>query len=146
MYKYTYIYIYKHNHTHIHIHVHICTITSYTHIVTTMSHYMRYNNNIIIIQCRWFPEVQNVFYNGNKRKQIPLAQLDQFFESSAVLMTNLLRELALNSILEYEQVFCPPEVHVCVYTYILYFKQYINNIKQVFCLQVLTHNHDYYFL
>ena len=75
--------------------------------------------NIIIIQCRWFPEVQNIFYNGNKRKQIPLAQLDQFFESSAVLMTNILRELALNSILEYEQVFCPPEVRVCVYTYIL---------------------------
>ena len=99
-----------------------CTITSYTHTVTTymcMSHCMRYNNNNIIIQCRWFPEVQNVFYNGNKKKQIPLAQLDQFFESSAVLMTNMLRELALNSILEYEQVFCPPEVHVRVYTYIL---------------------------
>lgn len=63
----------------------------------------------VILLKRWFPEVQNVFYNGNKRKQIPLAQLDQFFESSAVLMTNLLRELALNSILEYEQVFCPPE-------------------------------------
>ena len=59
---------------------------------------------------RWFPEVQNLFYHGNKKKQIPLVQLDQFFESSAVLMTNLLRELALDSIAEYEQVLCPAKV------------------------------------
>ena len=60
---------------------------------------------------RWFPEVQNFFYHGNKRKQIPFTQLDPFFESSAVLMTNLLRELALDSITEYQQVFCPPQVN-----------------------------------
>ena len=59
---------------------------------------------------RWFPEVQNIFYHGNKRKLIPLGQLDSFFHSVAVLMTNQLRELALDSIQEYKLVFCPPKV------------------------------------
>lgn len=65
---------------------------------------------LIIIIFRWFPEVQNIFYNGNKRKQVPFTQLDAYFEGSAVLMTNLLRELALDSIDEYETVFCPQPV------------------------------------
>lgn len=57
---------------------------------------------------RWFPEVQNIFYLGNKRKLIPLGQLESFFSSVAVLMTNLLRELAMDSIKDYLQIFCPP--------------------------------------
>lgn len=57
---------------------------------------------------RWFPEVQNIFYHGNKRKLIPLGQLESFFRSVAVLMTNLLRELVLDSIKDYQQIFCPP--------------------------------------
>ena len=57
---------------------------------------------------RWFPEVQNIFYHGNKRKLIPLGQLESFFQSVAVLMTNLLREVALDSINDYYQIFCPP--------------------------------------
>lgn len=60
---------------------------------------------------RWFPEVQNIFYQGNKRKLIPLGRLEDFFNSVAVLMTNLLRELALNSIRDYLYVFCPPNDH-----------------------------------
>ena len=52
--------------------------------------------------------MQNIFYQGNKRKLIPLGQLESFFRSVAVLMTNLLRELAMDSIKEYHQIFCPP--------------------------------------
>lgn len=63
---------------------------------------------------RWFSEVQNMFYNANKRKQIPFTQLGSFFESAAVLMTNLLRELALDSIAEYQGVFCPYPVNTSV--------------------------------
>ncbi|XP_019854285.1 PREDICTED: dynein heavy chain 7, axonemal-like [Amphimedon queenslandica] len=59
-----------------------------------------------ILHKKWFPEVQNIFYNGNKRKQVPFAHLDAYFESGAVLMTNLLRELTLDSITEYEGIFC----------------------------------------
>ena len=59
---------------------------------------------------RWFPEVQNIFYQGNKRKVIPLGQLEEFFASAAVLMTNQLRELAIDSITDYHRVFCPPKV------------------------------------
>lgn len=69
--------------------------------------YASFNFEMIYCLVRWFPEVQNIFYHGNKRKQIPFAKLDSFFESAAVLMTNLLRELALDSINEYERVFCP---------------------------------------
>ena len=62
---------------------------------------------------RWFPEVQNIFYQGNKRKQIPLGQLEAFFNATATLMTNLLQELALNSITDYLHVFCrTPVWHV----------------------------------
>jgi dynein heavy chain len=60
-----------------------------------------------VLQKKWFPEVQNIFYRGNKRKQIPFTRLDPFFESVAVLMTNLLRELTLDSITEYREVFSP---------------------------------------
>lgn len=64
---------------------------------------------------RWFPEVQNIFYQGNKRKQIPLGQLEAFFNATATLMTNLLQELALNSITDYLHVFCrTPVWHVLV--------------------------------
>ena len=52
--------------------------------------------------------MQNIFYHGNKRKLIPLGQLESFFRSVAVLMTNLLRELAMDSINDYYQIFCPP--------------------------------------
>ena len=68
-----------------------------------------------LLHSRWFLEVQNIFYQGNKRKQIPLGQLEAFFNATATLMTNLLQELALNSITDYLHVFCcTPVWHVLV--------------------------------
>ena len=63
---------------------------------------------------RWFPEVQNIYYQGNKRKQVPSNQnakrLESFFNAAAVLMTNQLQMLALNSIDDFTKLFCPPPV------------------------------------
>ena len=65
-------------------------------------------SHIFPFLARWFPTVQNIFCQGNKRELIPLGQLDNFFNCVAVLMTNQLQELAMNSIEDYLQVFCPP--------------------------------------
>ena len=63
---------------------------------------------------RWFPEVQNIYYQGNKRKLVPSNQnsqrLEAFFSAASVLMTNQLQSLALLSIEDYTKLFCPPEV------------------------------------
>ncbi|EDO45806.1 predicted protein [Nematostella vectensis] len=67
---------------------------------------------------RWFPEVQNIYYQGNKRKQVPSNQnakrLEAFFNSASVLMTNQLQMLALNSISDYTELFCPPSSSIRV--------------------------------
>ncbi|XP_014666536.1 PREDICTED: dynein heavy chain 7, axonemal-like [Priapulus caudatus] len=50
----------------------------------------------------WFPEVQNIFYKGNKRKQVPShlrrLKLESFFNCAATLMTSNLQSLVLESI------------------------------------------------
>jgi dynein heavy chain len=64
---------------------------------------------------RWFPEVQNIYYQGNKRKLVPSNQnsrrLEAFFTAASVLMTNQLQSLALLSIQDYTSLFCPPQVN-----------------------------------
>ena len=59
---------------------------------------------------RWLPALQNIFFLGNKRKQIPLDHLEAFFDGVAVVMTNQLREMTLASIADYLHVFCPVKV------------------------------------
>ena len=58
--------------------------------------------------------MQNIYYQGNKRKQVPSNQnakrLESFFNAAAVLMTNQLQMLALNSIDDFTKLFCPPPV------------------------------------
>ena len=48
---------------------------------------------------------------GSKKKQVPTdpEQLNRLFEAATVLMTNQLRELAIDSISSYVQVFDPPK-------------------------------------
>ncbi|XP_028408947.1 dynein heavy chain 7, axonemal-like [Dendronephthya gigantea] len=62
---------------------------------------------------KWFPEVQNIYYQGNKRKLVPSNQnsrrLEAFFTAASVLMTNQLQSLALLSIHDYTSLFCPPQ-------------------------------------
>ncbi|XP_069052852.1 dynein axonemal heavy chain 7 isoform X2 [Lepisosteus oculatus] len=54
---------------------------------------------------KWFPEVQHIYYQGNKRKLVPSnsnsAKLQSFFNCAAALMTEQLQNLALDSIQDY---------------------------------------------
>lgn len=63
---------------------------------------------------RWFPEVQVMFYEGNKRKQVPSNQdpekLESFFNCAATLMTDNLQQLTLNSLDDYSDLLCQPPV------------------------------------
>ncbi len=66
------------------------------------------------VHFRWFPEVQNIFYQGNKRKQVPSnhdqAKLESFFNCAAALMTEEVQQLALNSISDYTDLLVQPPV------------------------------------
>ncbi|XP_056144845.1 dynein axonemal heavy chain 7 [Lampris incognitus] len=59
---------------------------------------------------KWFPEVQNIFYQGSKRKLLPrnsnMAKLQSFFNCVAALMTSQLQSLALDSIRDYTHLIC----------------------------------------
>ncbi|XP_076451419.1 dynein axonemal heavy chain 7-like [Babylonia areolata] len=61
---------------------------------------------------KWFPEVQTIFYQGNKRKQVPSnkehEKLVSFFNCAATLMTDNLQQLTLNSISDYTDLLCQP--------------------------------------
>ncbi|XP_043848111.1 dynein axonemal heavy chain 7 [Dromiciops gliroides] len=53
----------------------------------------------------WFPEVQNIYYQGNKKRQLPTggssAKLEAFFNCAATLMTIQLQNLALDSMQDF---------------------------------------------
>ncbi|XP_060137433.1 dynein axonemal heavy chain 7 isoform X1 [Zootoca vivipara] len=61
---------------------------------------------------KWFPEVQNIYYQGNKRKQVPTnassAKLEAFFNCAATLMTQQLQSLALVSMQDFTDLIVPP--------------------------------------
>ncbi|GAB1284962.1 Dynein, axonemal, heavy chain 7C [Apodemus speciosus] len=62
----------------------------------------------------WFPEVQNIYYQGNKKKQLPTgdssAKLDSFFNCAATLMTLQLQDLILVSMQDFTDLIAqPPE-------------------------------------
>lgn len=67
-----------------------------------------------LINYRWFPEVQAIFYQGNKKKQVPSNQeqekLESFFNCAATLMTSNLQNLAIDSIEDYTNLLVQPPV------------------------------------
>jgi dynein heavy chain len=69
---------------------------------------------------RWFPEVQNIFYQGNKRKQVPSNQdqekLESFFNCAATLMTENLQQLSLLSLQDYQDLLVQPWVSIVITT------------------------------
>lgn len=73
------------------------------------------------ILLRWFPEVQKIFYHGNKRKQIPnnasMAKLESFFGCAATLMTHQLQHLLLRSIEDFTDLIVQPAVSSLSYVY-----------------------------
>ncbi|CAH1790213.1 unnamed protein product [Owenia fusiformis] len=68
---------------------------------------------------RWFPEVQNIFYQGNKRKQVPSnhdqERLESFFNCAATMMTQHLQDLALDSINDYSNLLVQPKTSTRAY-------------------------------
>ncbi|XP_041928965.1 dynein heavy chain 7, axonemal isoform X2 [Alosa sapidissima] len=58
-----------------------------------------------ILLKKWFPEIQHIYYQGNKRKLVPSnsnpAKLQSFFNCVATLMTSHLQSLALESMQDY---------------------------------------------
>lgn len=63
---------------------------------------------------RWFPEVQNIYYQGNKKKQLPTgdssAKLESFFNCAATLMTLQLQDLILVSMQDFTDLIAQPPV------------------------------------
>ncbi|XP_015421606.1 PREDICTED: dynein heavy chain 7, axonemal [Myotis davidii] len=60
----------------------------------------------------WFPEVQNIYYQGNKKKQLPTgessAKLEAFFNCAAALMTLQLQDLTLSSMQDFTDLIAQP--------------------------------------
>lgn len=88
---------------------------------------------------RWFPEVQNIYYQGNKKRLLPSNQnakrLEGFFNAAGVLMTNILQDLALQSLDAYAEIFCPPPVRTnsgFVYTF---FHKPIDTLAAIFSVE-----------
>ncbi|XP_070694441.1 dynein axonemal heavy chain 7 [Pempheris klunzingeri] len=58
-----------------------------------------------ILLKNWVPVVQNIFYQGSRRKQVPassnVAKLQSFFNCAAALMTSQLQSLAIDSMRDY---------------------------------------------
>ncbi|XP_040459651.1 dynein heavy chain 7, axonemal [Falco naumanni] len=72
-----------------------------------------------ILSKKWFPEVQKIFYQGNKRKQVPshasIAKLESFFNCAATLMTHQLQHLLLHSIQDFTDLIVQPAESVQTY-------------------------------
>uniref|UniRef100_A0A672V280 Dynein axonemal heavy chain 7 n=1 Tax=Strigops habroptila TaxID=2489341 RepID=A0A672V280_STRHB len=62
----------------------------------------------------WLPEVQKIFYQGNKRKQVPSGastrKLESFFGCAATLMTRQLQHLLLHSFQDFTDLIAQPAV------------------------------------
>ena len=69
---------------------------------------------VVFATFRWFPEVQNIYYQGNKRKHVPdhrnEEKLKSFFNCAATLMTEQLQNLCLHSIEDFANLIVQPPV------------------------------------
>uniref|UniRef100_UPI003AAEEA19 dynein axonemal heavy chain 7 n=1 Tax=Centroberyx gerrardi TaxID=166262 RepID=UPI003AAEEA19 len=72
-----------------------------------------------ILLKKWFPEVQNIYYQGNKRKLVPsnsnMTKLQSFFNCVAALMTSQLQSLALDSMRDYTHLISQDPLSVRAY-------------------------------
>ncbi|KAM9284699.1 LOW QUALITY PROTEIN: dynein axonemal heavy chain 7 [Cariama cristata] len=72
----------------------------------------------VILSKKWFPEVQKIFYQGNK-KQVPssasITKLESVFNCAATLMTHQLQHLLLHSIQDFTDLIVQPVKSVQVY-------------------------------
>uniref|UniRef100_A0A8V0Y274 Dynein axonemal heavy chain 7 n=1 Tax=Gallus gallus TaxID=9031 RepID=A0A8V0Y274_CHICK len=72
-----------------------------------------------VLSRKWLPEVQKIFYQSNKKKQIPsytsTAKLEAFFRCAATLMTRQLQQLLLQSIQDFTDLIVQPAKSVRAY-------------------------------
>ncbi|NXJ14869.1 DYH7 protein, partial [Odontophorus gujanensis] len=72
-----------------------------------------------VLSRKWLPEVQKIFHQGNKRKQVPsnasTDKLEAFFSCAATLMTRQLQELLLKSIQDFTDLIVQPVKSVQAY-------------------------------
>nr|CAH8829193.1 unnamed protein product [Trichobilharzia regenti] len=63
---------------------------------------------------KWLNEIQNIFYQGNKRKLVPThdepAKLEAYYRCAATLMTENLQNLGLSSMSDYKDLVCHPPI------------------------------------
>jgi dynein heavy chain, axonemal len=63
--------------------------------------------------------VQNIFYQGNKKKLVPSSsdpyKQKSFFDCVACLMTSNLQTLCLNSLIDYESLYVSPRTSIRKY-------------------------------
>nr|DBA34563.1 TPA: hypothetical protein GDO54_002113 [Pyxicephalus adspersus] len=66
---------------------------------------------------KWFAEIQNIFYQGNKKKLIPSnhKKMESFFNCVATLMTEQLQSLTLASMQDYTDLIIQPPDSVRAY-------------------------------
>ncbi|XP_065655373.1 dynein axonemal heavy chain 7 isoform X2 [Hydra vulgaris] len=76
-----------------------------------LSHFQNFmmisiENAQVTLLKKWWPEVQNIFYQAIKRKHLVVIKdiKTSFFNSVAVLMTNQLQSLAMSSLEDYAQL------------------------------------------
>ena len=72
----------------------------------------------LLLLCRWLVDVQNIFYQGNKKRHVPSFsepdRLISYFNSVATLMTNQLQNLGGHSMRDYTDLLVqPPVLHTC---------------------------------
>lgn len=98
---------------------------------------------------RWFPEVQNIYYQGNKKKQLPTgdssAKLDSFFNCAATLMTLQLQDLTLVSMQDFTDLIAQPPVSTAQLGGCAFDNGF--SVSQLLCQQkVCLQTHDTYLL
>ncbi|XP_028940048.1 dynein heavy chain 7, axonemal, partial [Antrostomus carolinensis] len=73
----------------------------------------------VILSNKWFPEVQKIFYQGSKRKQVPsnasITKLESFFGCAATLMTHQLQHLLLHSLQDFTDLIVQPAETIQAY-------------------------------
>lgn len=82
--------------------------------------------------------MQKIFYQGNKRKQVPsnasITKLESFFGCAATLMTHQLQHLLLHSIQDFTDLIVQPAVSSLSHTHYQHcLSMYIQFVSCLFC-------------
>ena len=94
---------------------------------------------LFVVSVRWLPEVQTIFYQGNKRRLVPSNQnqsrLESFFNCAGTLMTENMQQLTLMSIVDYTDLLCQPPVSVVsgsliCYNYSYWTSNFLPTVRQ----------------